>query len=94
MISGALFFLDLKLHRLTLSVDLTAIYHNICCVHRLRRPQRVYMPQPTKEHLSPPENRAETLRWFLAMWIVMHRTWWRRFSGQNRRLSHKTKTNR
>jgi len=34
MISGALFFMILKLHRLMPSVDLTAIYHNISCTNR------------------------------------------------------------
>ncbi|MCP6385171.1 hypothetical protein NL438_25895, partial [Klebsiella pneumoniae] len=41
MISGALFFLALTLHRLTTSVDPTDIYHNIRCPHRLRGPQGV-----------------------------------------------------
>ncbi|RWT90028.1 hypothetical protein DN602_29830 [Raoultella ornithinolytica] len=41
MISGALFFLGLTLHRPQASVDLTTIYHNIRWPHRLKRPQRV-----------------------------------------------------
>jgi hypothetical protein len=40
MISGALFFLGLTLHRPQASVDLTTIYHNIRYQHPLTGPQR------------------------------------------------------
>ena len=62
MISGALFFLTLKLHPLTTSVDPAEIYHNIRCVHRLKRAQRVFAPSATKSKSYPlktPQNRAD-----------------------------------
>jgi hypothetical protein len=42
-------------------MPLTQIYHNICCLHRLRRAQRVSAPSYTKERVLPlktPQNRA------------------------------------
>ncbi len=59
MISGDLFFLALKLHRLTLSVDLTAIYHNIRCPHRLRGPQGVSDGKPAKQATNHPKTRQK-----------------------------------
>ncbi|MGS4627085.1 hypothetical protein ACKURT_25380, partial [Enterobacter roggenkampii] len=60
MISGALFFLGLTLHRPQASVDLTTIYHNIRCPHRLRGSQGISTTSPAKEHILPPENSSET----------------------------------
>ena len=42
MISGALFFLALKLHRLGLSVDLTLIYHNISLTRTVQTPSESF----------------------------------------------------
>ncbi|RGV03055.1 hypothetical protein DWW26_23645 [Escherichia coli] len=59
MISGALFFLVLTLHRLALSVDLILIYHNIRCVHRLRRSQGVSDGKPVKQATNHPKTRQK-----------------------------------
>ncbi|WP_446924469.1 hypothetical protein, partial [Klebsiella pneumoniae] len=59
MISGALFFLALTLHRLTTSVDPADIYHNIRCLHRLRRPQSVSDGKPVKQATNHPKTRQK-----------------------------------
>lgn len=38
------------------------IYHNICCVHRLRGSQGVSDGKPVKQGNKPPENPPETRR--------------------------------
>ena len=48
MISGDLFFLALKLHRLTLSVDLPLIEHNIPCAHHHHTTHRQNPPERPK----------------------------------------------
>ena len=59
MISGALFFLTLKLHPLTTSVDPAEIYHNIRYPHRLRGPQRVSDGKPAKQATNHPKTRQK-----------------------------------
>ncbi len=59
MISEDLFFLALTLHRLTLSDDLTAIYHNIRCVHRLRGAEGVSDGKPVKQATNHPKTRQK-----------------------------------
>ncbi|HBP6184539.1 TPA: hypothetical protein MI358_28495 [Klebsiella pneumoniae] len=59
MIAGALFFLALTLHRLATSVELTTIYHNIRCPHRLRGPQGVSDGKPAKQATNHPKTRQK-----------------------------------
>ena len=59
MISGALFFLGLKLHRLTPSVDLTTIYHNAFLRAPRKRPQGVSGRKPVKQATNHPKTRQK-----------------------------------
>ncbi|NBZ48406.1 hypothetical protein GFC04_26050 [Klebsiella quasipneumoniae] len=59
MISGDLFFLALKLHRLGLSVDLTLIYHNVFLRAPRKRPQGVSDGKPVKQATTPPKTRQK-----------------------------------
>ncbi len=72
MISGALFFLALTLHRLAPSVDLTKIYHNICCPHRLRGPQGVSDGKPAKQATNHQKTRQKRAGSVFTACMSMH----------------------
>ncbi|WP_106743364.1 hypothetical protein, partial [Escherichia coli] len=46
-------------HRLALSVDLTLIYHNIRCPHRLRASEGVSDGKPVKQATNHPKTRQK-----------------------------------
>ncbi|HBW8887491.1 TPA: hypothetical protein MFN36_005375 [Klebsiella pneumoniae] len=72
MISRALFFLALKLHRLTLSVDLPLIEHNIPYQHRLRGPQGASDGKPVKQATTPPKIRQKRAGSVFTACMSMH----------------------
>lgn len=47
------------------------IYHNISCVRRFRRPQRISPAWAVKSPVFSPENPAERRWWITSRWIVM-----------------------